>query len=458
MYLSYIRIQQWLLHDVKKNEQRAMLKGLYETYLSGLTLPYTFKFKDSTFTLNRIVVCADNKGCNYKKIKTEGKSLVNKLVLYHDSAPSKRKVFNGHVNSKKYVTMFLHGEWEMNGKIGNFDARVFPSLKNSISLGVPDFRLNPLKDGTQQMIDAKILPQVRLFFDKLLNPDKKLKSKAPKVTTLAAQGGSLFENMDESGERLKYQIANFHDVMDILDDKVDTHYNSYEPTNKKQFNKVYFKPHDNKKYKTIGISNWGYVDIKGASDCVDVKRVFHKFKKVIKDNNIEKKIVFDKTVLRKLQRPKGGLKGCPKGNPEATGDGRCPDGYVPRPNKTKSVCCYKKKMTKAEAVRIHKAFYDANMTIPAELKKMLSQYIDVNAQRNVAKAKDFDIRDFSIRNGEIIYKGKKWNCMYLSKPQIRDIAKRLNTGFLLKDTKQVLCDDIRLKLLKERNRNRISPR
>lgn len=452
MYLSYINVQQ--NHSIPKELLKKNLKELYERTFSKMKLPYSFKTKGIEYTIDKVIVCSDNKGCNYKKDGLDGRKIIDKLVVYHDK--NNKKLQNDHRSDSKYVTMFVSGSWKLkNGKQNKFDARFFPSLKNKITFGIAEESrgsFNPLVNTTQKTIDDILIPGSKSFFDKLID-DETQKLKAPTVTAIASQGGALFSKMsDVYPDRLQFEIANFHDFMDLLDVKVDTHYNSYEQKNSKQFKKVYFKPFDNTQYKTIGISNWGYVDIKGTKTCGEVQKVFNKFKKAIKE--IEHNIVYNPNSVFKQQAPKGGMKQCPKGNPEASKTGGCPEGYVPRPNKSKKVCCYKKKMTKAEALRIKNAFAVANMKIPSELQKTLSEYlVKATVQKKKQPTSKKPVSKFNAKNlnakqnGTFQYRGKKWNCMTLKKPELQALAESMGTGYLLKKTKKVLCEDIHRRLL-----------
>ena len=454
MYLSYINIGQELKHTIPTKNLKQNMKQMYEKTLAQIQLPYSFKSSDVQFTVDKVIVCSDNKGCNYKKDGLEGRTLVDKLVVYRNQEKYQRQ--NGHKNAKNFVTIYVSGTWNLDGKTGNFNARIFPSMKNMIRYGVSEplrSSFNPLINSTQNLIDNVMVKATNGFFEKLLNSEKKLKPNVPTVTSIAAQGGSIFDSMNNKNKnRLKHAMANFHEIMELIDTKVDTHMNSYEPRNGKQFKKVSFKPFDSSKYKTLTISNWGYTDIKGARTCKEVQDTFNIFKKAIKDHRIESKIVLDTTTVYKPQPPKGGMKQCPKGNPEASATGRCPDGYIPKPNaKSKKVCCYKKKMTKGEAQRIKTAFDNAKMKIPVEIQKTLEKYIDLKKpatkKKATPKTKELNTKNLKARsNGSFEYRGKKWNCMALKKPELQAIAERMGTGYLLKKTKKVLCEDIHKRL------------
>lgn len=455
MYLDYINIGHELKHAIPKKNLKQNMKQIYEKTLARIQLPYSFKVNDVQFTVNKVVVCSDNKGCNYKKDGINGRMLVDKLVVYRNQQ-GMAQLQNGHTNAKNFVTIFVIGTWKINNKTSNFNARIFPSMKNKISYGISeDLRpsFNPLMNTTQNLIDSVMVKATSGFFEKLLNSEKKLKSDIPSVTAISAQGGALFDAMNNKlKNKLRHEMANFHEIMDIIDTKVDTHVNSYEPRNGKQFKKVSFKPLDKTKYNTLTITNWGHIDIKGARTCKQVQDTFNIFKKAIKEHRIESKIILDTTTVYKAQPPKGGRKQCPKGNPEASASGICPDGYIPRPNaKSQKVCCYKKKMTKGEAQRIKNAFDNAKMKIPTELQKTLGKYIDVKKpvtkKKATPKTKEVNTKNLKAKsNGSFEYRGKKWNCMALKKPELQAIAERMGTGYLLRKTKKVLCEDIHKRL------------
>lgn len=481
MYLSYIRYTHKLIHNLDpKNRKgdfmklKGNLKKVYDTRLATLTFPHAMKTSprsDIEWIIERVIVCKDNKGCNYKKVELNKKDIIDKLVLFHDGSPGGRLLQTGHRNPDNYITVFIHGKWRMNSNatFNNFDIRLFPNMINNVSIGTTEQNLNPLMSATQGIIDNVITPDIKKLLDGLCNGEKEFQSTTPEVTGIAAQGGHIFENMKDN--RLPHRIVNFGPVMDLIDDKVPSHVNTFEPTNKKQFNKVYFKPLDAKAYKTIGISVWGYTDIKGARKCDEVRKVFNVFKTAIREHGIEKKIMFDTANFVPLA-VKVAAKGCPKGNPEANAKGMCSEGYLPRPNKHGKFCCYKKKLTAAEAFRITQNFEKMQIQMSDELKAFLKVKGPVKGPVAAAKAaakvcpegkilnprtnRCIKIRGLDRANGlpilqnnnGITFRGKKWNCMSLKKPQLQSIAKSLGSGFVVKSTKQILCNDIS-RLLKE---------
>jgi hypothetical protein len=166
--------------------------------------------------------------------------------------------------------------------------------------------------------------------------------------------------------------------MQVIGDKSKTHFNSYEPTNKKQFPQVTFKPNDKDEYKTLTITNWGYTNIKGAKVCSDVQKVFRAFKTLIREHNIQNMIKFDNQSKRIIPKIKGG---CRKGSTEVNAIGTCPDGFIPRLNKSNKICCIKKELTKSLAFKIIKEFENSKMVIPAGFVNKLKSLTNTKVKK-----------------------------------------------------------------------------
>ena len=168
MYLSYINIGQELKHTIPAKNLKQNMKQMYEKTLAQIQLPYSFKSNDVQFTVDKVVVCSDNKGCNYKKDGLEGRTLVDKLLIYRNQKMQSKQ--NGHRNAKNFVTIYVSGTWQLDGKTGNFNARIFPSMKNMIRYGVSEplrSSFNPLMNSTQKLIDNVMVKASSGFFEKL---------------------------------------------------------------------------------------------------------------------------------------------------------------------------------------------------------------------------------------------------------------------------------------------------
>ena len=439
MFVGFINIT----HEIKVDDsmtalnKKEMLKSAYDVTFKNKKLP----LKIGKFKVENVYVCLDNHGCNYKKLTTSGKSTKDKHVLIHDE--------NGVISSKyiddpkNYITMFINGKAYIDNVESNFSLRTSPSMKSTMKVGLTKHPLNPLAVKADLYLKEKVIPEMNNFINKIFNSNNY--STNTKTSMITAQGGNLFENMTDN--RLPFKMKNFVDIMERIDDKVSSHDMKFEQTNKKQFGKISFKS-DSDDLPTLTISNFGYIDIKGAKTCIQIQNVFRIFKTAIKANSIQRYIQYDENHPRVASKTKSNLfmKGCPKNNPEAI-DGICPSGYLPRPNKNKKICCYKKKLSKTTAKEIVFSFKQSNMEIPKKLKEILKPFL--NTTKISSMKLNEDSNDVVLKKGKIHYLNKVVNCNIASKSLLKTIASKLNSGYVMKGTKNELCKDI-LRLLKEK--------
>ena len=329
----------------------------------------------------------------------------------------------------------INGSLNYKGNISNVHIRIPNSLNIGYSIGMSYHNVNIEDPGKSQSLVFDVLKTCSQCFAKLINLKQEYTNKIVTVTT---QGGHLFKNMID--DRLEYKMSNFIFVMQTIDKYVQSHDMKYEPGNKKQFPKVSFKSEE-PTHCTLTISNFGYVDTKGANDIFKVVNTFKSFKRAITTNKIYDIINFDKNAKAKNLQKQTKLQGCPKGNPEYNGS--CPDGYIPKVNKNKKLCCYKGKYTKGTLQKLHNEMINKNINIPLNLKNMFNKYeIGASIKANV----------FPYLNGsKIVYKSKSQNCDRYKKEELKEIGTLVQSGYVLKGKKEELCKDIIKKLKERRN-------
>jgi len=427
MYIGYLRGQQ--VFD-KTDPKSKILKELYDNSFKKIKLPYTL----DNLTINEIFICSASQGCNYKKDTYNGKITKTKFVLIRDS--NTHIVHDSYINdSSKYVLIMINGSLNYKGNISNVHIRIPNSLNIGYSLGMSYHTINIQDPEKSQILVNNVLKSCTKSFAKMANLEQQYNNK---IVTITTQGGHVFKNMTDN--RLEYKIANFIPVMETINKYVNTHEMKHEPGNKKQFPKVSFKSEDSN-HCTLTISNFGYVDTKGANNMYSVMKTFNVFKRAITSNKIYDKIVFDKNAKATNLPKQTKLTGCPKGNPEYNGS--CPDGYIPKVNKNNKLCCYKGKYTKSTMQKLHNNMINKGINIPNTLKNILNKY-KINASIKISA--------FPYLNGtKVVYKSKSQNCDKYKKEELKEIAKILQSGFVLKGKKEELCVDI-IKKLKERNK------
>lgn len=391
--------------QIKGENESINLKKLYDAKFKTKSFPLSIDI----FTIHSIEVCADNKGCNPKKVDVNGKSVKNKLVLYKNKDSNVRtKLAN---DESKYVYLNIHGKVKIGNVLENINLRVPPSLSVGCRLGLSE--QTQIKPGVNNAPLNTLLKKIKDFTVTLLD----LKQPKISVSQITAGGTNVFKNHSNSNNRLKHKIKNFLQVMRLLDTKVPTHYLDYNQTNKKTFGNASFKFNGNgDKLPTVNITSWGYMDIKGAKTLEEINKVVSIFQTA--SNSIYSTIVFDETSVKPKSVRKGlqTTKTCSLRNP-APINGKCPNGYAPRVNpKLNKKCCYKQgKQAK---------------------------------QQEYSSVKVLNIPYYNGSKQNFFIKGKKFNCGAMLKNNLRSIGKRVGSGFIIKGSKQELCNDIK-RLLKE---------
>ena len=127
-----------------------------------------------------------------------------------------------------------------------------------------------------------------------------------------------------------------------------------------------------------------------------------------------------------------------------TFEGKCPNGYHVRPNKQGRPCCYKdpKSVTYMQS-QILKAYKQAGIKIPESIKKMYLLKNNVNTKlTNKVKMAMINMPT-RIEGGKLILGSRQ--CERYTKPELRDIAKRMGVLGSDRMKKDALCEAIKSK-------------
>lgn len=421
------------------------LEDYYNNVLKTMKLPYKY----GNFTIDRFSICAANSGCNPKKSSKNGnKGILDKLVLQktknntHETKLAK--------NSKNYVVVFLFGVVKVGDSLENYHIRIPRSFNVGFRMGLANQKLitynKNLKANNPPEL-AKLMTSMKDFVVNLTNKSHAFYKK-PAIALLAARGDNLF--VDSNNGRTNYKISNFIPLMKRLDTMIKTHDLNYEQTNKKSFGKVSFKS-DDEDQPTITISNWGYIDIKGAKTIREIIGVVERFKQTAK--KLRDSIVYDHNSVKPKSKKGENIKECDK-RTKTPENGLCPINYKPIPNqKINKICCHKMKKTEPNIKMIKEIkdlFKHYNMNIPPQTLKQLDSYLKNSSVPVVYNLNnDLNLPVYNNVKKKMVLKGKAFNCESHKKDSLKTYAKQLGSGIFERGTKSELCKDI-LKLAKEK--------
>lgn len=415
MIIGYINFQMNAFETKPPTKQPDVvdIKALYNR-LRGMMPIVTDKL-----VINEVLVCASNELCNPKK-NTKHKDF---LVAMKDLNTNIKTALSN--NNTKYIVLILNGFHKDGDKQGSFHLRIPKSGYARFTVGMSDINsisiLNSNVENKIQNFGRSITNEIHQICGNQLPNER-----PTKIITMTAHKYNVFGTQ-------KQKIKNFIQVLKEIDKLLPTHELDYFKKETKTINRGNFKPQDKSLgYPTIGITQWGMVDFLGGKKPALVNQCYHMFRAAFSQVLASGIVQIDKDAKYTEQSKK--LTGCPKGVTQANTNQKCPEGYIPLPNKTKTVCCYKKKLTKATYNEAIKKFKDAGIPLP---KIYTDKYGIPNNNNNNSKTKtNVPYKEQKL----LMYKGKKFNCMSLLKNELQQIAivLKLNPKGFKKD----LCDRI----------------
>ena len=400
MYLSYANF------TINKPERKQKnVVNLAEVYRQTASL--MFPVKHDGLTLMNLQACSNNKGCNPKK---QNGTVADYMIAMktEDDEIQKNTIY---LDDEKYVVLFAKctfklGQTEANlnlriQKSGIIGARIGLSTQTKITMSSNDDALNKLERKLTDCIFS-MFPMIPKLGD-------------THISAVSVQGYNVFN--PKTGLRPNKRIKNFVSTLRMIDSNLPSHDLDYNQRDGKQIARGNFKPNDSP-FITIGVTTWGMVDFLGNGKISDFKETasklqiaFASVKHKITLNDLSKPPVPTKKSSGPVQRA------CPKGLPAVNKNGNCPDGRIPVPNKHKSICCYKMKLSQTTASEISSKYHDANIVIPAKLSRQLNKFSSIKTNFNAVPV---------LRNNNVFFKGKPFRCAYMSKHEIQRIAIAMN--------------------------------
>ena len=432
MYIGYVNYTMNDHGNIIKGKKKIKtdsydLKRAFE-HLDNLAFPIT----SGNLTIKKIEVCSNSCGCSIKSKQTKK----NVFVRLKNENTIRLKPVIPDANSGKYTLMNLTGTYKLNGEECNVFIRIPRSIVIGFKIGLSKQTSIRVNNGNNVMLQNLGTDLEKDFFGLFKNKSGLPQRIRPlKISTMTVFGLNIFN--PETGKRPVQRIDNFMDFANNLDDQLKSHYLDFNLTNAKSVVKANYKPHTTSDI-TFGITQWGMVDMMRVSSLAKARET----KNIILNafTKIRKNIEYNEHSKFKEKKVKGS---CSKRNPAPT-NGECPGGFLPLPNKHKTLCCYKKKLTQTLKRQIVPMYASAGLNIPQSLLDSLN--LQGMAPKNTCPQQDkskINLPSFSTKNGKFYYKRKPFDsskCMTLSKPKLLDISKSLgaNPGRFKKD----ICSSI----------------
>ena len=419
MYLSYANFT-----INKSDTKRKNIINLADVYKE--TVSNNFPIKKGALKLLKIEACSNNKGCNPKQ--QDGSRADFMIGMKDDKSEVRNKnLFN---DDTKYVVIFVKCSFKLGNTEANLSLRIQKSgvVGARIGLSTQDKITMTSRDNILISLKKEITQSVLTMFPSIP------KLSETSISAVSVQGYNLFN--PRTGQRPEKRIKNFISTLRLMDTYMLSHELDYNQRNGKQIVKGNFKPND-KPLITIGVTPWGMVDFLGNGKISEFVKSAEQIQETF--NKASDQIVFNRNSKAPQSIKKTDKKGgCPKSLPAVNSNGRCPNGRVPIPNKNKSLCCYKMKITKTSSMNIIEKYAMANMNIPSHIKSQLSSFSSIKIKKPPG------IPKVDNNTNDIIYKGKPFRCMYLQMNELKRIATLMNInpqGF-----KKDLCERILNKL------------
>lgn len=391
-YLDYINIL------INANEEKVR-KPAEMLDLSKVFDALKIKSYDN-LTIDKIEVCGNSKGCTPKSRNGHDDFLVK---MKSNKVNIATKLAN---NKTKYVLLNIDGKYNFDGVEQNIHIRIPKSGTIGLRIGMKN-QTNILVNSKNS--DTKLNSLLKTLTKLMKNIIKGLEIVKPtKIVAISIKGLNIFN--PKTANRPEHKIFNFLYILRQMDKYLPNHELDFNQRNGKQIIRGNFKPLEQGKYATIGITPWGMTDFMGSSSISDTQ-------KLIKDvisafNKVKSEIKYDKNSKPPKQFNKD--KKCRVGQILSL-NGNCPDGMLPYPKADGTLCCKKVQLTnriKNDLVNKYRKF---NIPLPNSLK---------NYARN-SSVKIANVPTYNVKKGKWIYKDKVYNCMSLRKPEIKLIAQKL---------------------------------
>lgn len=420
MYITYVTFVINSNERKMKREPMLNLRRVFEKFASDVKT-----MKNGSLTIDNLEVCSNNRGCTPKK------GLKDYLTAYIDE---KKKVHRSKKaeNESKYVVMFLNGTY----RIGNVECavniRLPPSGVVKVSIGLSTQKeiiidkrgeegLQKLKRDLQKDI-LGCIPELELV-------------RPTKLVSMNMEGYNIITQSEEKANR---RMINLVLVIERLKDQMKGYKYDYQNREGKTLPRLFLKPEIVGENPTIGITTWGMLGLSGATSIKQIKETIETVQKAF--NVIKNEIKYDEGNFLKpksVKKKEENVKTCPRGNPAPNEKGECEQGFIPRPNaKTKSLCCYKQKLTKAMIQTIVNQYSEAKIQIPPKLKNEIEQMGKIKS----SSVKYANVPEYNKTKKKWRFKNKTFNCKLLDAERVKSIAKSL--GMNPNAKKYQLCKKI----------------
>jgi hypothetical protein len=434
MFLSYLNYQLNAYPGIAPRKPPVVidLKNLYR-HLTSKQLPYV----SENITFESIELCSNSKGCNPKK---EGGKM-NYLVAMKDSKNNIKTTL--YDDETKSVLLNIRGKYKIGSKMCELYLRIPKSAAIGVRIGMSEQNIIKIDENGDSKIESLRMKITKQLFDILgivpnLRPSK--------LNGMAVHGLNLHN--PKTGKRPDQKIKNFLSFLRLLDSHLEAHSLDYDKKDGKQVARGNFKPDIHGTGPTIGITSWTMVDFVGGKSIAQVINLSKTILNIF--NKIKNTINYTTNAKQPKAHGKADLepKGCPANVPPANSNGTCPsDNYIPLPNKHKSICCYKKKLTKTTALNALKKYKNSNMKIPQSLQNRFNT-LGIAVPQKPNKPSSVKLTSiYGVTYNKIsknfFYKGKKFNCITMPKPDLESISllMKLNPKGFKKD----LCSKIHKK-------------
>tara|TARA_B110000977_G_scaffold8942_1_gene11853 strand:+ start:1593 stop:2987 length:1395 start_codon:yes stop_codon:yes gene_type:complete len=431
MFLSYLNYQLNAYPGTppRKPQKIIDLKTVFKS-ITMETFPYTYK----NVRFDSVELCSNSKGCNPKK---EGGKMDYLVAMKDTKNNIKTALYN---DDEKAVLLNVRGKYKIGDTMCTLYLRIPKSAAIGVRLGMSEQIKIKMDGNADTQIDELRKELTKQIFE-ALKAVPNLRSS--KLNGMAVHGLNLHNPL--TGNRPPQRIQNFLEFLRALDREFDTHSLDYDKKNGKQVVRGNFKPDVHGIAPTIGITGWTMVDFVGGRSVAQTITLKNKLVEAFNKTSLLIKYTTDAKQPKTHGKATMREKGCPGNVPPANKEGNCPsDMYIPLPNKYKSLCCYKKKLSKTTAQDALKKYTEAQMKVPQTLQNRINALRLVPQKpkeiSSVKRRKSAPGVVYIQTTGEYLYKDKRFDCMLLAKPYLEAIAilMKLNPKGFKKD----LCSKI----------------